>query len=193
MTIFLVLAPFAAFSLLVLVTSLPVTLFSSAAICLAVVAYDFARGRSVKMLGAGCAVLFALVGCYIILADPDLSVSAAKLAVDSGVLAISLASLAIRRPFTLQYAREVVDGKTAELPGFLTANYYITAAWSAAFLLMVIANVLLIYVPGLPLWSGLAIAFAARNSAVYFTKWYPQHYREKLVKRAGSAAVVSLS
>jgi hypothetical protein len=32
-------------------------------------------------------------------------------------------------------------------------------------------------VPNLPLWSGLLIAFAARNSAVYFTKWYP-HYRK---------------
>ena len=41
-------------------------------------------------------------------------------------------------------------------------------------LLMMAGNVALIYVPGLPLWSGLLIAFAARNSAVYFTKWYPR-------------------
>jgi hypothetical protein len=26
----------------------------------------------------------------------------------------------------------------------------------------------MIYVPGVPLWSGLVIAFAARNSAAYF-------------------------
>jgi len=32
------------------------------------------------------------------------------------VLAISLGSLAIRRPFTLQYAREMVDAETAALP-----------------------------------------------------------------------------
>jgi hypothetical protein len=37
----------------------------------------------------------------------------------------------------------------------------------------------LIYVPGLPLWSGLAIAFAARNTAIYFTKWYPEYRRAK--------------
>jgi hypothetical protein len=116
-----------------------------------------------------------------------LSSSAVKLGVDAGVLAISLASLAIRQPFTLQYAREAVDTETAKLPGFLTANYVITWAWSAAFLLMVIANVLMIYVPGLPLWSGIAIAFAARNTAVYFTKWYPQYRRAKFGAPAASA------
>jgi hypothetical protein len=40
-------------------------------------------------------------------------------------------------------------------------------------------NLATIYVPSLPLWSGLVIAFAARNSAVYFTKWYPKRQRAK--------------
>jgi len=60
----------------------------------------------------------------------------------------------------------------------------ITWAWTLAFALMVMANILLIYVPGLPLWSGLAIAFAARNSALYFTKWYPDRVRAKLQIRS---------
>jgi hypothetical protein len=42
----------------------------------------------------------------------------------------------------------------------------------------------LLYVPGLPLWSSLAVAIAARNSAIYFTKWYPE-YRQ--IKYAASA------
>jgi hypothetical protein len=110
-----------------------------------------------------------------------------KLAVDSGMLAISLGSIAFRLPFTLQYAREMVDAETLALPGFLKASYVITWAWTLSFVLMVMANVMLIYVPGLPLWTGLAIAFAARNSALYFTKWYPQHRRTKLAAPAASA------
>lgn len=110
-----------------------------------------------------------------------------KLAVDAGVFAISLASLAVRFPFTLQYAREVVDAETAALPGFLKANYIITAAWTGAFLLMMIANVLTMCVPGLPLWSGLVIAFTARNSAAYFTKWYPQYRQTKYAAPAAPA------
>src|SRR5450756_1068950 len=180
MTIFLILAPYGAFATLMLLTSAGVSLLAAVAICLMVIALDAVRGRSIKMLGAGSAILFASLGGYITLVDPTLSTWAVKLSVDSGVLAISLLSLLIRRPFTLQYAREVVDAETATLPGFRRANYVITSAWSAAFLLMMLANVLVIYVPGLPLWSGIAIAFAARNTAVYFTKWYPAYRRAKL-------------
>jgi hypothetical protein len=179
MTIFLILAPYGAFATLMLVTSAAVSLFVSAAIGVMVMAYDALRGRSIKVLGAGSVILFAALGAYIMLVDNSLSGSAVRLAVDAGVFAISLTSLVIRKPFTLQYAREMVDAETAQLAGFLRANYIITGAWSGAFVLMMIANALMIYVPGLPLWSGLLIAFAARNSAVYFTKWYPQHRRAK--------------
>jgi hypothetical protein len=179
MTIFLILAPYVAFATLMLLTTATVSLFVSAAICLTVVAYDILGGRSIKMLGAGSAIVFAAIGCYITLIDAGLSTSAVKLAVDAGVFAIALTSLAVRQPFTLQYAREMVDTETTQLPHFLRVNYIITAAWTAAFLAMMIANVLMMYVPGLPLWSGLVIAFAARNSAAYFTKWYPQYRKAK--------------
>jgi hypothetical protein len=79
----------------------------------------------------------------------------------------------------LQYALEAVDAETARQPGFLRATYIITWAWTAAALLMMVGNIAMIYVPNLPLWSGLLIAFAARNSAVYFTKWYPQYRKAK--------------
>ena len=179
MTIFLILAPFGSFALLMLVTSAEISLFTSAAICLAVIGIDVYRGRSVKILGAGSVVVFAALGAYIALIDPKLSHSAVKLSVDVGVLAISLGSLIIRKPFIMQYALEEVDAETAKLPGFLKAVYLITWAWNAAFVLMIIGNALAIYVPGLPIWSSLVIAFAARNSAAFFTTWYPQYRKAK--------------
>ena len=179
MTIFLILAPFGAFALLMLVTSAEIALFASAAICLAVIGIDVARGRSIKMLGAGSVVVFSSIGAYVAWVDPNLSQSAVKIAVDAGVLAISLASLILRRPFVLQYALEHVDAATAKLPDFLKATYIITWAWTGACVLMIIGNALTIYVPGLPLWSGLVIAFAVRNSAAYFTTWYPQYRKAK--------------
>jgi hypothetical protein len=179
MTVFLILAPFGAFALLMLVTSAQISLFASAAICLAVVGIDVIRGRSIKMLGAGSVVVFAGIGAWVTLIDPNLSSPAVKLATDIGVLLISLASLIIRNPFVLQYALEEVDAETAKLPGFKKATYVITWAWTGAFVLMIVGNVLTIYVPGFPLWTGLAIAFAARNSAVYFTTWYPQYRKAK--------------
>jgi hypothetical protein len=179
MTIFLILAPFGAFALLMLVTSAQISLFASAAICLAVIGIDVYRGRSIKVLGAGCVVLFTGLGAYVTLVDPNLNHSAVKLTIDVGVLAISLVSLIIGKPFILQYALEEVDAETTKLPGFKKAVYLITWAWNAAFVLMIIGNVLTIYVPGLPLWSSLVIAFAARNSAAFFTTWYPQYRKAK--------------
>jgi len=130
-----------------------VSLFTAAAICLAVIAYDLAGGRSMKILGAGSVVVFTAVGSYVSLIDPHLGVSAVKFAVDTGIFLVTLGSIVIGKPFTLQYAREVVDAETLKVPGFLRANYIITWAWTLSMLLMMAGNVALIYVPGLPLWS----------------------------------------
>lgn len=179
MMLFLILAPFGAFAMLMLVASAPISLFAAAAVALAVIVFDRVRGRSIKMLPTGIAILFFTLGCYITLIDGDFSRNAIRFIIDAGVLSIALASVAIRLPFTLQYARENVDADTARLPGFLRANYVLTYAWTAAFVLMLLADMLMIYAPSLPLWVGVAIAFAARNSAAYFTKWYPNYRRAK--------------
>jgi hypothetical protein len=180
MTILLILAPYGVFTFLMLVASPAVSLFAASGVCLAVIALDAYRGRSVKLLGSGSAVVFAGLGVYFCFVDPTLSTSAVKFFVDAGIFAISAGSLLIRFPFSLQYAIESVPAEAPAMPGFLRANYIITAAWSGAALSMMLANAAMIYVPGLPIWLSLAIAFAARNSAIYFTKWYPEHRRFRL-------------
>ena len=179
MAIFLILAPYGAYTLLMLVTSATVSMFVASTICIGTVAIDVAYRRSVKTLAAGSAVVFAAIGLYLALLDPTLGALGVKLSVDVGIFVISLGSMLLRRPFTLQYAVESVPAETAAMPGFLYANYVITGAWTAAALLMAAANLVLLYVPGLPLWSSLAVAFAARNSAIYFTKWYPEYRQIK--------------
>lgn len=187
MTIFLILAPYGAFSVLMLVTSAAASLFAAASVCLAVIAFDAVRGRSVKILGAGSAGLFAGIALYLSLLRPALPASQVKLAVDAGIFLISLGSMLIRHPFTLQYAREAVPAEAAAMPGFLRANYIITGAWTTAALLMMLGNLAILYVPSLPIWSSLLIAFAARNSALYFTKWYPPYRRMKLARLPADA------
>jgi hypothetical protein len=179
MTIFLILAPYGAFAFLMLVTSAAVSLFAAAGVCVAVIALDAVRGRSVKILGAGSAIVFVAVGGYLVGVNPSLSQSAVKFLVDTGMFVVAAGSMLLRHPFTLQYAVEAVPAETAGMPGFLRANYVITSVWTTAMLLMMLGNVAILYIPGLPIWTGLAIAFAARNSAVYFTKWYPAYRRMK--------------
>lgn len=179
MAIFLILAPYGAFTFLMLVTSALASVVAASTICLATIAIDLWYGRSVKILAAGSAIIFAAIGLYLLLVDPALGTLGVKVSVDVGIFVISLGSMLVRRPFTLQYALEAVPAEIAAMPGFMRANYYITAAWTAAALLMLAANVVLLYVPGLPIWSSVAIAFAARNSAIYFTKWYPEYRKIK--------------
>jgi hypothetical protein len=186
MTIFLILAPYAAYTLLLMVTSAAVSVFAASAICLATIAIDLARGRSVKILALGSAMLFAGIGIALVLFDARLGTLGVKLAVDIGIFLLSLGSMLVRRPFTMQYALEEVPAEIAAMPGFRSANYMITAAWTGAALAMAVANLVLLYVPSLPLWSSLAVAFAARNCALYFTKWYPDRCRMKYGRLAGA-------
>ena len=178
MAIFLILAPYGVFTLLMLLAPAAVSVFAASLISLAVIALDAVRGRSLKIFGAGGAIVFAAIGAYLVLIDPALATSKVRLAVDTGIFVIAAGSMLIRFPFSLQYALEAVPAETAAMPGFLRANYMITGAWTAASLLMMLSNLAVLYVPGLPIWTSLLIAFAARNSALYFTKWYPQ-YRER--------------
>ena len=62
----------------------------------------------------------------------------------------------------------------------MRTNYILTGVWSAAFVLMLAADVVSIYQPQLLLWTCAAIAFAARNSATLFTQWYPKRVRAEI-------------
>ena len=179
MALFLILAPYGAFATLMLLTSTASSLFGAAAVCVAIIAFDLARGRALKVLGAGSAVIFAAIGAYQVLGNSPLSGLEVRIALDSGLLAIGLVSLAVRRPFTLQYAREIARPEALHKPDFLAVNYALTAVWTIAFLLMISANLLLIRWPDLPLWSGLAATFLIRNPAVFFSKWYPDRQLRK--------------
>jgi hypothetical protein len=179
MTIFLILAPYGAFALLMLVMSATVSLLTASVVCLATIAFDTIRGRSVKILPASSAILFAGIAAWLNLIDPTVSDKAVRLAVDVGIFAVSVGSMLVRYPFTMQYALESIPAEIAAMPGFSRANYIITGVWTAATLLMMLANAAVLYLPGLPIWIGLAVAFAARNSAVFFTKWYSVHRRNK--------------
>src|ERR1700751_1959872 len=85
MTIFLILAPYGAFAVLMLVTSATLSLIAGSAVCLATIAVDRARGRSLKILPAFSAILFAGIAAYLTTIDPHLSDKAVRLALDLGL------------------------------------------------------------------------------------------------------------
>ena len=188
MALFLILAPFATFATLMLLAPVKLSLAAAAAVGIGLVGWDLFKGRSIKMLAAGSMILFGALCGYHLLAKDELSPTTIRLIVDTGLLTIALGSIAIRKPFTLQYAREAVDAELHSKPRFIKTNYILTWVWSAALVLMLAADIVSIYIPGMPLWVCAAIAFAARNSASYFTQWYPKHVRAGIAANADTAA-----
>ena len=136
--------------------------------------------ETLRLSRARSAVLFAGLGGYLGLIETEWNDFSVRLAVDVGMLAIALVSIAIRLPFTLQYAREQVDVTITQEPTFLRINYILSWAWVAAMVLMLIADILMIYFPAIPLWAGLVALYAARNAAVTFTKWYSNRWIAKV-------------
>ena len=128
MSIVLGLSPFVIFFALMRVISPAAGLTAAFIVSLALCLRMLWRGESVKILEIGSLGLFGLLIAYTVLAAPRWTVATVRLAVDAGLLAIVLMSLAVDRPFTLQYARDRVPPQFWASPVLITTNRIITAA-----------------------------------------------------------------
>ncbi|PJJ00606.1 hypothetical protein BX264_0888 [Streptomyces sp. 2333.5] len=98
------------------------------------------------------------------------------------LLMIALGSMAVRVPFTLQYAREQVPRELWREPAFLRTNYYITGVWGAAFGVAAISGAYgdLVLHNSNNLWTGWVIQIGAIIVALKFTQWYPEVVRARV-------------
>lgn len=150
-------------------------LLSAAVVSAALLMRDWSRTRTVKVLETGTLILFAGLAAYAFLAGTTWSIVGVRLRVDAGLLLIVLVSLAVRRPFTLQYARQTVAPELWTTPRFVRTNYVITAIWAVAFAVMVAADLAMLKMPSLPISVGVGATVVAIAGAAYFTQWYPEH------------------
>ena len=175
MNILLAFAPFLVFALVDRFANPVAGLASGALVSAALVGRDaVSRTRKVKVLEIGTLILFCALAAYALTGKMPSSIIWARLCVDTGLLLIVLFSMAIRSPFTLQYARETTPETVWATPEFIRVNYVITAVWAAAFAVMVGADLVMFYMPGVPIRVGIWITIAAIFAAVKFTSWYPE-------------------
>jgi hypothetical protein len=181
MGILLAFAPFIVFAVLDRFVGPAGALSAGVAVSAALLGRDLVgSGRSMKILEAGTFILFSGLALYTVFSGADWSVIGVRLCVDAGLLAIVLASMAAGRPFTLQYAREQVPPQLWDRPEFIRTNYVLTGAWALAFLVMVAAEMALLYVPGLPPRAGIVAIILALVGAVKFTGWYPEREKQQV-------------
>jgi hypothetical protein len=178
MGILLAFAPFIAFAVIDRLVGSTQGLVAALIVAVALLVRDWVTpGRTPKILEIGTALLFGGLAVYAVLAEPTWSVIGVRLCVDIGLLLIVLISMAVGRPFTVQYAREQVAPEFWSSPEFIRTNYIITAVWALAFFVMVMAELTLLYIPDLPHSIGVTAIILALVGAVKFTGWYPEHVR----------------
>jgi hypothetical protein len=179
-------SPFVVFFVLMRLAGPAAGLIAAFAVSLLLFLRMLWRGESVKALEVGSLALFGVLTAYTALAAPTWTVATVRLAVDGGLLAIVLISLAIGRPFTLQYAREQVPQQFWASPIFIRTNRLLTAVWAVAFALFVAADAAAEYLPAVPIWLDIVVSVAALLGALWFSRWYPARVRRS-VARVGAA------
>ena len=178
MGILLAFAPFIAFAVIDRLIGSTEGVFAGFAVAAALLMRDRLGGsRSPKVLDIGTAVLFGALTLYTLVVHPAWSIFGVRLVVDAGLLLIVLVSMAIRQPFTLQYAREQVPQALWTSPEFVRTNYAITAAWALAFIVLIVVDAVFIYIPDLPQRIGIIVTILALVGAFKFTAWYPDRGR----------------
>ncbi|MFE3495489.1 hypothetical protein ACFXOS_20845 [Streptomyces sp. NPDC059175] len=113
--------------------------------------------------------------------------------VSSLVLAlIAFGSIAVKVPFTVQYARERVGPELWGTPTFMHTNNVITGVWGLAFLIGAVAGgfgALVLHQED-EIWTAWVIPILAIIVTLRFTEWYPDYVR---AKDRGSGEVPTIS
>jgi hypothetical protein len=180
MGIILAFAPFLIFVVVERLAGIPLGLVAAAIVSAVLLLRDaISPKRPVKVLEMGTLLLFGGLAAFALLTGAAWSIPGVRLGVDAGLLLIVLLSIGIRKPFTLQYAREQVSPKFWESPQFIRTNYVITVVWAAAFAIMVIADLVMLYVPNLPTYFSILVTVFAIWCAAKFTLMYPDRVKSQ--------------
>ena len=132
------------------------------------------------IIETGSAVFFAAL-TVVAFADPHSGLHPYSAGLANSMLAlVALASMAVRRPFTLGIAKQTAPREYWDTPEFLRVNMVITSAWTAAF--AVAAAVLLLIAHSGPghLAAIVAVQVAGIVVPVIFTNRYVAHVQKRI-------------
>lgn len=98
----------------------------------------------------------------------------------NGALAVGAwTTLALRRPFTLEYAKEHTDPSRWNHPAFVRTNTVLTALWAAVFTVGAGLAWLKSQGTGWPEWQIETLNYTLMFSCVVFTNWYPERVKRR--------------
>lgn len=172
--------PFAAFNLLSEWVSVEVGVMAAALLALGLIMSDWLRpDGSAKALELGSAALFCALAAYIFWRRPADGLLLGRLVANGGLTAIALVSLAMGKPFSLQYARETAAQDAINSPDFLRDNYVITLVWTAIFGFLFAASVWTATTGVAPGFLRRALVYSVLIGGFVFTAWYVERLRNR--------------
>jgi uncharacterized membrane protein len=184
MNLLLAFTPFIVFVIVERLVGIAVGLAAGAVAAAALLMRDLVTpGHSVKLLELGTLLLFGGLTLLQLAIGEQWSIGDVRLRVDAGLLLIVLLTMMLGRPFSLQYARERVAPAHWNDPDFMRVNYVISGAWALAFGVLVVADVVIDVLPGLPRLGSVVAIVAALWAAAWFTGWYPEQHGRHMAGR----------
>jgi hypothetical protein len=92
---------------------------------------------------------------------------------------VTIASMLAGRPFTLQYAREMVDPALWERPAFIQVNLLMTGVWGGVFAVNLSLSAVAANSPGFIGCLAQNLTYGMLALGILFTLWYPAHLKKK--------------
>jgi hypothetical protein len=156
---------------------------AAAASAAAVIFLNFrhVRKQTIKILDIGTLLFFVFLTVVAFTSEAHWIDTHASPLSNAALFLIVLVSILIRKPFTLQYAREQVDPKFWNSPGFYATNLVISWVWCVTFAIITVTSYIALNHPSL---IDRVIHILAFVGAIRFTTWYPD-YRKKKANNIG--------
>ena len=156
------------------------------AICVAAFTSIVFEIRSLKkgfVLSWGTLIFFVFLFVSVVIFKSAL-IAKYEWVLSNGTLAlIAWFSILIKKPFTIQYAKEQVPQKHWNSPLFIQINYILSATWGLLFLIGLILNILHIYILPFRGWTYELCTYLPSIFGIWFTTWFPDWYKARSLSK----------
>lgn len=161
MSILLGLLPFLVFAVLERAAGIAAGLSAAGLTALALCLRDWTGARRhCGLLELLSLLLFGTLAVYAGVYAPRWSVMGLRIVLDAALLLVMLASMLIGRPFTLGYTRPDTEPALWLSPRFIRSHYVVSGVWTATLGVVVMADALVLLLPGATLAGAVAIVLA---------------------------------
>jgi carotenoid cleavage dioxygenase len=143
------------------------------------IAFDRQHLKQGFILSWGTVLFFGFMLFATIVFKNQWLINHAFLLSNLSLTAIVAFSILIKKPFTIQYAKQQVPAVYWKAPLFIRINMILSAVWGLSFLLGTVAYVF----PMSDLLQQM-LSFVPVIFAIWFSKWFPNWYKSKKMRRA---------